>query len=831
MKLLAGLGCLSMIVSAALPPWVPAALSQFPNANLVTALDPLAGLEAQTMGKAECRQSWVEVIGQPFGRALRVEVLRPGEADYQVQLRWGASQALSSEDRLLAVFWVRTVESYNESGEGTVTLLFEEKGGQWRKYLSMGIPVSRVWQRIVMAFPVRDAYPAGGTHLGLNLGARRQSLEIGPVALYYFGKSIALADLQKLQTRLTYPGREAEAPWRKAAAERIARVRQGDFQLQVVDRERRPIPRAEVQATLVRHAFAFGTAVDDPLFSGRSEAGNYYGYGNRTLDPGEPAGKSLIAEYTNRLARYFNLVVPENSMKSQRWPESKNRDLALKTVEALDRLGLDVKGHCLVWPSWQFSHRSLRALSNDTPALGTWISNHIDSIVGAMRGKLAYWDVANELYSEHEVIDLLGTNAVYDWFRQARALDPRPKLLINDYRILAGDEAAKRDWYFNFISEMKAKGVPIDGIGFQSHFGGSPTGIEEVLRRLDRFAALGLELWVTEFDVNTKDESLCGDYLRDFYTACYSHPAVKGIMAWGFWEEAHWLPDAAWFRRDWSAKPAGESYLGLVHGAWKTRTNGLTAGEGRYAFRGTFGRYEVLVRHGAQERRVVVDLSKPGAQAQVILDAALPSVPSEAPLPRGALALPRETQIQFQAPPEAERKGFGGSWLGGGKEFRVITGEKGSMLLASPACPEAPPTGGKFLFSSAAQGGKCLMPLAERVGSGSAWWSVVAPDWKTLDVSAMGRLGFYVRVPAEGMRATLQVSLSSGKEAKTKLVSLESYLKAGSITSQWQRVSIPLADFPDLDQVDLRALKDVGGVLAGPKGFVGVQIDHLGFEP
>jgi hypothetical protein len=77
------------------------------------------------------------------------------------------------------------------------------------------------------------------------------------------------------------------------------------------------------------------------------------------------------------------------------------------------------------------------------------------------------------------------------------------------------------------------RGAPIHGVGIQGHIWGedilaNPGVLKE---RLDKVAALGLPIWITEFDVANDNETSCADKLELVYRTAYSHPAVKGIMS------------------------------------------------------------------------------------------------------------------------------------------------------------------------------------------------------------------------------------------------------------------------------------------------------------
>jgi GH35 family endo-1,4-beta-xylanase len=207
------------------------------------------------------------------------------------------------------------------------------------------------------------------------------------------------------------------------------------------------------------------------------------------------------------------------------------------------------------------------------------------------------WDVLNEPYDNNDLMELLGDRVMVDWFHTARAVLPGTPLYMNDYSILAaGGRDRKHQEHFEQTARfLLENGAPLTGLGFQSHFGTDLTAPARVLALLDRYAELGLELKITEFDINTDDEQLQADYTRDFMTAAFSHPAVDGFFFWGFWAGAHWRPDAALFRQDWSPRPALNQYKKLVFDEWWTRLQGHTDKKGLYHGRGYYGAYNVII--------------------------------------------------------------------------------------------------------------------------------------------------------------------------------------------------------------------------------------------
>jgi endo-1,4-beta-xylanase len=133
-------------------------------------------------------------------------------------------------------------------------------------------------------------------------------------------------------------------------------------------------------------------------------------------------------------------------------------------------------------------------------------------------------------------------------FRWAREADPKAKLFYNDYDV---EEVNKKsDAIYEMAKDFKKRGVPIDGVGFQTHVTlkmDDPAKLASYAKNLDRFAKLGLELQVTELDIRLSDASaeslaaqakLYGEITR----LCVEQPACKLIQTWGFTDKHSWIP-------------------------------------------------------------------------------------------------------------------------------------------------------------------------------------------------------------------------------------------------------------------------------------------------
>lgn len=263
-------------------------------------------------------------------------------------------------------------------------------------------------------------------------------------------------------------------------------------------------------------------------------------------DPLEP-------EYAQLLAREFNLVVAENAMK---WASLSN-ERGQYSFAAADALvgfarqhGQRVRGHTLIWheqlPAWvrngAFSREAMLAVMHE----------HIQAVVGHFRGQVAYWDVVNEAVSdrgglrETPFLRAVGPDYLEHAFRFARAADPQAKLFYNDYG--ADGMGAKSDEIYALLKALKAKGVPIDGVGFQAHLDSTFSPRQARMREnLERFAELGLEVHITELDVQLKGAGSREERLEaqarvyaEVLAACRAVSRCTAVTLWGFTDAHSW---------------------------------------------------------------------------------------------------------------------------------------------------------------------------------------------------------------------------------------------------------------------------------------------------
>lgn len=542
----------------------------------------------------------IKVNHESFQEAIRAKIKTESQNNWDVQMQARTNKPIAIGDAILVTFYFRTNWVPQESGEGQTELNFELGRDPWTKVKTQPVHAGHEWQKFSIPFISDQEFKAGDAQLVFRLGYSPETIDIGGVTVENFGTQLALADLPV--TKITYKGIEPNAAWRTAAAERIERIRKGDLKVVVKDAAGKPLPQAQVTATLKKHSFGFGTCVP----------------AKRLLEKGNE-------RFQNELLSLFNVATLENDLKwaplAKDWGPGFTIERAQEATDWLLKHNIAVRGHVLVWPGWRNLPKYLRKFEKDPTRLREETDKHIREVVSAMKGRLVHWDTLNEPFDNHDLLDIVGKETAVDWFKLARQTDPKPKLFINDYSILSGGGGTTphRDYYENFIKMLADKGAPFDGIGMQGHFGDSFTSPEDMLAILDRFAKYNKTIWITEYDVVQDDEEMVGTFTRDFYTTLFSHPAVGGIVMWGFWDQDHWKQNAPMYRKDWSLKPAGKAYKDLVFGQWLTNVQGQTDENGAYATRGFLGDYEVTVRASGKQKTVRTALGSAGTQVDVTL--------------------------------------------------------------------------------------------------------------------------------------------------------------------------------------------------------------------
>jgi endo-1,4-beta-xylanase len=575
--------------------------------------NPLASLDGTKLKRGFAKR--VDSAGTPFKDILSFTTAEHKGSPWGLQLVLPSQAPLKKDTVVYAEFYARTVSSRQESGSAFVHSVLELRRDPHTKSLSatgMASPDGN-WVRIAQAGIIKADYAPGEASFNFQLGYDRdQVIEIADLRLVDLGPGIELRNLPL--SKSTYVGREANAPWRTEAQARIEKLRKGDLAITVLGANGKPVPNARVQVEMTRHAFPFGTAVVPDLLIDQSPDSDKY--------------RQWVLENCSR-------VVIENHLKWPNWDSGlkpldptkpndwrRTRETTLKSLAWLNEHGIEIKGHNLIWPSWKNSPKRVKDLKDDPAALRAACEDRIKDALGVTAPyRLVEWDVVNENFANHDITDILGPDAIVEWFKLARRHYPEGKLIYNDYAHLTSSGITPFKTYVeDLVLRLKAAGAPVDGLGIQAHFGGILNSPTNVIAELDRLhAKLGVELSLTEFDVNTYDEEVQADYTRDILTAAFASPHVTSFLMWGFWEKAHWIKNAALFRADWTPKPNAKAWSDLVKGAWWTRATLTTDSAGRAALRGFKGDYTITVKADGSSHTRKISLGSAAEKLEIKL--------------------------------------------------------------------------------------------------------------------------------------------------------------------------------------------------------------------
>ncbi|MBK9082298.1 MAG: endo-1,4-beta-xylanase [Rhizobiales bacterium] len=304
-----------------------------------------------------------------------------------------------------------------------------------------------------------------------------------------------------------------------------------------------------------------------------------------------PASSSL-AEAGDRAGVLFGASIAREALEDAAYGELYRRharilttDWALKfdtlrptaeawRFEAADRIvdfgqrnGMAVRGHALIWnenaPAW------LASLS--AREIGRVFDAHIERAVSRYAGRLHSWDVVNEPfwpdhgkpggYRDGPWFAALGQGYVARALKRAALADPKARLAINEAHceIPGGWGETIRPRLLDLVTRLKDDGAPLHAVGLQGHL--KPRWGEDddrFLRFVEQLAARGVEIYVTELDVD--DSSLPADVEArdaivarryfDFLSAVLRAASVKVVQCWQLADRYSWLraPDVQHLR-------------------------------------------------------------------------------------------------------------------------------------------------------------------------------------------------------------------------------------------------------------------------------------------
>lgn len=313
------------------------------------------------------------------------------------------------------------------------------------------------------------------------------------------------------------------------------------------------------------------------------------------------------------IKQHFEILTPENCMKPQ-GIHPKENEWNFGPTDSFAQFArdnqLEMVGHCLVWAKddrtdeWMMTEGE-NEVSKET--LLKRVENHVETVVKRYADVVTHWDVVNEaigdsdegllrdsIYSRTSGMDFIVTA-----FKTARKYDPDALLIYNDYN---GHKPGKREKLIQFLTELKAKGAPIDAYGMQGHFELGDNSLEELKTTFGELRKLGIQVVVSELDIDVvkrgrwwaeggkyRDElqsfdpyknglpsevaeQMCDQYIKLFRLFDEYQDTIARVSFWNLHDGQSWLNYFPWqrvnypllFDRDRKPKAAFDAVYDLL---------------------------------------------------------------------------------------------------------------------------------------------------------------------------------------------------------------------------------------------------------------------------
>jgi len=408
----------------------------------------------------------------------------------------------------------------------------------------------------------------------------------------------------------------SKVTWRVEADRRIDKYRKANISIYVVNAATgEPEKDAVVTVRLLKHKFRFGGIISSPVYRKRQ---NKY--------------KEVFLNMGFTSAGFCN------ALKAKLWGGAKKREV-WEIIDWLHSEGISVRGHCLIWPGGYHMPAELTKLvttysKSPSEQLKTQIREVSNGIVktGAERWDVMEWDVINETRGNHDIQDIVGKQIEAEWFGTAQkyAKNRNINLCLNDNTIISDPPRRTRIispktgkpaviWqtkiksshvmgFHKSVERLLQDDAPISGLGFQSRFGAALSP-EIIYDRLCVFDDFNIPIVATEFEIKLTigDEPARAALTEQVMTLYFSHRLVDGIYAWSLFpstSKREILNESGLPNR------IGKVWLYLMKNRWNTHETVAADASGRAVIRGFKGKYQITIKSGGREKKIVKDIFK-----------------------------------------------------------------------------------------------------------------------------------------------------------------------------------------------------------------------------
>ena len=343
--------------------------------------DDLLNIEQLKVQDSELdiKASIVGVDGADFTKAIRVEVNETPKKETDAILRFDKRlEGMKKDDIYLVTFQMRCVSPVPELGEAKVKVQVEHPETFEKALFDQFTTKDSNWTTAYLVFKgIKDC-----EKIGIRFGYGPQIVEVGNFSIKNFGQGVILPSTP-VQGHTKNPELLPDAQWRKDAFDKIEKIRKGDFNVIVKDKDGNAIKDAEVEFDMFDHEFEWGS-----IFRNDSD-----------------------------FAGLFNATVPEHDMK---WGPY-NPKLVMSYFDKAWSWGVRYyRGHSIIFEKLKSGKGTelippacgVAVENKDKAMLDKLIKDHMADIMPRFDKYVVDWDVENEMNANSLFRDAFGEEYV-----------------------------------------------------------------------------------------------------------------------------------------------------------------------------------------------------------------------------------------------------------------------------------------------------------------------------------------------------------------------------------------------------------------------------------
>jgi len=280
------------------------------------------------------------------------------------------------------------------------------------------------------------------------------------------------------------------------------------------------------------------------------------------------------ADLSGLIARQAGLLVSQSDHKliriAEHGPDEHNYERAERMMRFAESQKIAVRGHALIMSGETGVSPWMERVLPDQGAAP--LEDYIRRTCKHFAGRLESWDVVNEAiergpdlptgYRESVFYRCLGPEFIRRAFEVSEEADPHSLKFYSDSFTFRNRSLewhrVRRETMVALLEDLKAAGTPLDGLALHGHLSTDGFNIEEEAALIRDVGSIGLQVYISELDVNDtnfvgsvdeRDAAVATVY-KDYLDMALSFPHVTGVLTWGLSDRGSWI------RRKWERSDA-----------------------------------------------------------------------------------------------------------------------------------------------------------------------------------------------------------------------------------------------------------------------------------